>query len=107
MAEYVTSHASLAALSLEWLAADGSVIDFASGWVFTVTIGRGGEAVVTKTSGITGAATSPNIVVTWGPRELAALGAGEYSIQIVALNVSTGRERIYTEAFSIEDLPLS
>lgn len=53
---------------------DGDLIDFSTGYTFTLKIGpTGGTALLTKTTGITGAAGSsdiPNVTVDWTAGEL-------------------------------------
>ena len=50
-----------------------------------------GRVALTKTDGITGAATTPNVIVQWAPGELADLAPGIYTFQLAA----TGRDRFY------------
>lgn len=79
----------------------GNLIDFSSGYTFTLKIGpRGGAALLTKTSNITGAAGAgveptgtPNIVVLWGAGEL-ALTAGVYQCELTC--TSSSADRVYT-----------
>lgn len=65
------------ALQLWVREANGQLIDFSSGWTFEFKLGITGPAVLTKTSGIAGAAGdgqepngTPNVVVTWSGTEL-------------------------------------
>ena len=69
-----------------WYRVNRTLIDFSTGYTFTVVVTTldGETTLITKTSGITGAAGSgtetdgtPNLTVTWGAGELAALTAGE------------------------------
>lgn len=78
------------AIAVEWLDRDGSVIDTTSAtWTMTITPSTG--SATTKTSGITGAATSPNVLIGWATGELATLGVGEYRFKLTA--TIGGRER--------------
>ncbi len=53
--------------AFEWTDAQNQIIDFSTGWTFEVEVGFPGQAaVLTKTEGITGAATSPNVTIAWG-----------------------------------------
>lgn len=59
-------------LGLFWLDSTGALIDFSSGYTYTVTMtdSKGNNQFTAKTSGITGAAGSlatdtPNVVVAW------------------------------------------
>lgn len=67
-----------------WIDSTGAVVDFSDNdWTFTLKLGFPGlDAVLTKTSGITGAATAPNITVTWAPTDLDDLDPGTYLLQI-------------------------
>jgi hypothetical protein len=67
-----------------WTNSDGVVIDFsAPGWSFELRLGHPGrDAVLTKTSGIAGAATAPNITVTWATTDLDDIDPGTYLLQI-------------------------
>jgi hypothetical protein len=50
--------------------------------------------VLTKSAGITGAATSPNITISWADDELdAPLTAGTWPGWITAVNTASGKER--------------
>jgi hypothetical protein len=68
-------------LDIWWLARDTTLIDFSSGYTFSLKIGTiGSTAVLTKTTGITGATGSgveptgvPNIQIAWSAGELATL----------------------------------
>lgn len=67
-----------------WRDSSGAVIDFSDpDWDFTLKLGHPGrEAVLTKTEGLVGAATAPNITVTWAPTDLDDLDPGTYLLQI-------------------------
>lgn len=77
---------------------DGTLIDFSSGYTFSFKIGvAGSAALLTKTSGITGAAGSgtepdgtPNVTVTWTAGEL-AITVGQYAWQLTATTSSLDR----------------
>ncbi len=81
-----------------WLDDAGELIDFSSGYTFSLKIGpRNGTALLTKTTGITGAAGSgveptgtPNVVVTWSTGEL-AIAQGVYRLELTATTSSTDR----------------
>lgn len=93
-------------LQLWWVDDTDALIDFSSGYTFSLTIGDGTTATVTKTSGITGAAGAgtnptgtPNIVVAWSASEL-DIAAGQYVAQLVA--TTGGLERIGRFGFRID-----
>ncbi len=68
-------------------------VDFSSGSTFTIEISRNGTIVLTKTTGIVGAATYPNVVVDWAVDEIAAL-AGAYDCRLIARRTSDSKDRI-------------
>ena len=71
-------------LQVTWLDPDGNVRNFSTGWTFELKIGQtGSAAVMTKTTGITGSATAPNLVVTFAAEEL-VMAAATYTAQLRA-----------------------
>lgn len=89
--------------SRPWLASDGSVIDFSSGYTFQVKVGNPGSAAAfTKTTGITGAATSPNITIAWATSgELNTLTPGAHTLQVKATRTSDSKERFMTDTIIV------
>lgn len=82
-------------LEITWLDAAGNVRNFASGWTFEFKLGNIGQAaLLTKTTGITGASTGPNVTLTWAVDEL-VVPAGSYTGQLRARNAST--KDLYTQ----------
>lgn len=83
-------------LAVTWQASDGSVIDFATGHTFVVKVGpEGGAAVFEKTTGITPAATAPNVVIAWAAGELDLLaGDRDYVVEITAIRTIDSKPRI-------------
>lgn len=84
-------------LGLVWKDTAGTLINFSDGWTFEAKIGRLGEAAqFVKSTGITGAATSPNVLVQWATTgELNALDPGTYTLQLAATRTADGRTRLY------------
>jgi len=88
---------------------DGTLIDFATGYTFVFKIGLlGSPAVVTKSTGITGATGSgvepdgvPNITMAWAFDEL-DITPGNYDYQLTATN--SGNDRIFQGTFRIDDV---
>jgi hypothetical protein len=81
--------------AFEWTDAQGAVIDFSTGWTFSVEVGFvDQDAVLTKDEGISGAATSPNVTISWAEGELDdPLTAGGWPGWITAVNTASGKER--------------
>ena len=89
--------AELPNYTVTWRDSAGAVIDFSTGWTFTAKLGiPGDDAIVTKTSGITGAATAPNLTVTWATGELDDIQPGTYVLQISARD-GAGKDRPMTD----------
>lgn len=87
---------------ITWLNSSGTAVDFSDpSWTFTLKLGHlGRDAVLTKTTGIVGAATAPNITVTWATTDLDDLGPGTYLLQITPS--LDGRQRSpLTELFTL------
>lgn len=84
----------LADLTVVWQDSDGTAIDMASGYSFSVKVGqRGSAATFTKTTGITG--TSTGLTVAWATTgELNDLEPGGYTIQFTATRTSDSKQRI-------------
>lgn len=78
--------AELGDLRITWLDEDGDVIDFSSGWTFQLKLGpaKSAAAALTKTTGIVGAATAPNLTVAWAAGELDNLTVRNYVLQVKA-----------------------
>lgn len=88
---------------------DGTLIDFSSGYTFSLKIGQpGAAALLTKSSSIAGAAGAgtepdgtPNVVVTWTAGEL-AIAVGNYVGQLTCTNSSL--DRVFQFPFQITDV---
>ena len=83
-----------------WTDADDVAIDFASGYTFTGKLYDPSNDVVwfTKTSGITGAASAPNIAVAWDATEL-NIDAGDYVFYVTATRTSDSKK--YKTAYGL------
>lgn len=82
------------ALALNWLDRDGNTINFSSGYTFTVQLvsDQSGSVALTKTTGITGASTLPNVLIAWGTSDFTGLD-GTYKVRAYA--TSGGRKRVF------------
>ena len=95
-AQYVLG-AELGDLAITWYDDDGTLINFSSGYTFQVKVGLAGQAATfTKTTGITGAATAPNVVIGWATSgELNSLtDPGAYTVQVAATRTSDSKVRV-------------
>jgi hypothetical protein len=89
-AEYIAG-AEDPSLSVTWTAHDGTLIDFSTGWTFVLKLYKTGVTpLITKTTGITGAATDPNVVIVWATNQL-DIAPGAYRLEIKA--TKAGRDR--------------
>lgn len=88
--------AELPDLHVTWRDDAGEVIDFAAGWSFVVKVAPEGSKVAsfTKTTGVTGSAAAPNVVIGWATAgELSTLAPGRYTVQVVATRTADGKDR--------------
>lgn len=81
--------------AFEWTDAQGNVINFAADWTFSLEVGfPNQDAVLTKTTGITGAATSPNVTIAWDEGELDdPLTEGVWPGWIIAVHDGSEKDR--------------
>lgn len=88
----------LEAMALAWSDRDDALIDFSNGWTPTVKVAAESApntVLVTKTTGITLAATSPNYLIDWTAAEITALAA--------ALNLTNAPRRCVVYAYCRRD----
>ena len=72
-----------------------TVIDLSSGYTFAATLyDPSGSSAHTQSSGITGAATAPNITIAW-TSGFASLAANRYTLRVVATLTSGSKPRIF------------
>lgn len=76
-----------------WESAPDEVIDFSADHTFTVKLVDSvtGDVALTKTTGIVGYPTVPNVVVYWGVGEL-NITPGTYAVHLIATNTA-GEDR--------------
>lgn len=101
-----TNGADLPDLAITWKDHAGNIINFSTGWTFSVKVGVvGATALFTKTTGITGAATGPNLVIAWAVTgELNSLAPNKsYTVSITATRTADGKERKMATTIFIKD----
>ena len=89
--------AELPDAALTWYDAEGLVLPFATGWTFELKVAPvlGAAATFTKTSGLTGADTAPNLLVVWATSgELNDLAVGNWVALARARNAA-GKDRYF------------
>lgn len=85
----------LPSITIDWYV-DGALVDFSSGYSWRLRVGRGDTAALEKTTGITGAATSPNVTIDWSADELDDLDGGQtYTAQLRARRTSDNKDRTF------------
>lgn len=87
--------AELPDLTIVWNDNAGVLIPFATGWTFELKLGQpGAAAALTKTTGITGADTSPNVTIIWSAAaELNTITPTAYTAQLTATRTSDSKQR--------------
>lgn len=103
MTSYVVG-SDLPDLAITWYDSSGNLVDFSSGWTFTAKVAPVNSTVAsfTKTTSITGAATAPNLTISWATTgELNSLTAGSYTVQVKANRTSDNRDRYNPEPIVI------
>lgn len=106
MATPYNKGADLPDLAITWLDHTGTLIDFSTGWDFEIKVGTPGQAALfTKTDGITGLDTAPNLVIAWATEgELNDLAPNKaYTVAITATRTADSKERKMKTAIFIED----
>lgn len=91
----------LPGLAVEWYdGVTGALVDFSTGYTFTAKVcARSAPAVVlvSKTTGITGAATAPNLVVDWSTSDFSTLDANptDYVVHLYARRTADTKDRVF------------
>jgi hypothetical protein len=94
-----TVGAELPDVAFAWRDSDGDLIDFASGHTFTLKVAF--PTTFTQASGITGAATDPNVTVAFAAAALDGQTPGVYAAQLWARRTSDGKDRVLPFTFEI------
>jgi hypothetical protein len=77
-----TKGSELPDIGITWYQEDGvTLYNFSSGWTFAIRIGNPGSAALVTPSGA-GAATAPNITITFASNALDAIPAGTYHLDV-------------------------
>jgi len=79
---YITKGCELPDRGVTWYQEDGvTLYNFSAGWTFAVRIGTPGQpALVTPSA--TGAATAPNIIITFATGALDNISPGAYHLEV-------------------------
>lgn len=101
-----TRGAELPSITIEALDADGLPIDFSTGWTFQVKVGEPGKTALVTTTSVVGAATKPNLTISFAAGVLDPLTIGvTYTVQVACTN-GTGQARIYATQLRVVDAVL-
>jgi hypothetical protein len=94
----------LPALAFNWYDSTGALIDFSTGWTFTVKLCASATPNVvafSKPTGVTGTATLPNVVVDWTTTDFATLTADTtYNVVVYARRTSDSKDRVFNPGAS-------
>ena len=107
MADYTyVKDQELSSLAVAWYDYAGNLLDVSTGYTFMVKIAARDTpttTIITKSTNITGAATSPNLLINWDVNAFSTLTAAGavYVLWIIATRTADGKHRV----FSPENLP--
>ena len=89
-------------MPLRWEDGNGAVIDLSTGHTFSARICAATApttVLVTKTAGITGAATSPNLTIDWSTTDFSTLTAAAtgtlYVVHVYARRTADSKDRVF------------
>lgn len=92
----------LPSIQINWLDGTGATIDFSTGWTFTAKVVAATApttVLLTKTTGITGAASSPNVTIDWATTDFAGLAKSDsgtrYLIWLYARRAADSKDRVF------------
>jgi hypothetical protein len=89
----------LPALAFNWYDSTGAIIDFSTGQTFTVKLCASATPNVvayTKTTGVTGFVTAPNVTIDWTSSDFATLTADTtYNVVVYARRTSDSKDRVF------------
>lgn len=97
--------ADLPDLTLTWKDENDAVINFSTGWTFVLKVGQPGSAALfTKSTGIVGAATAPNVTIAWATTgELNTLSPGTYQAHLIATRTADSKNRYLPFVLPVKD----
>jgi len=92
-------------IEITWNDSLGALRQFASGWTFELKIGAlASAALVTKTTGITGANTAPNVRIAWSAGELDSVPAATYTGQLRARRTADSKDLFQQFDFTVKSV---
>jgi hypothetical protein len=87
-----TKGAELPDIGITWYQQDGvTLYNFSSGWTFTVRIGTPGVAALITPTAV-GAATAPNITISFAVDALNTIPAGTYHLDVTPRFTGTSKD---------------
>jgi hypothetical protein len=104
MADYVyVKDQELSTMQFAWYDANNALLDLSTGYTFTVKLATRDAPttiVLSKTAGITGAATSPNLTIDWATTDFTSLTAAgtTYVVWIYARRTADSKDRVFNPA---------
>jgi hypothetical protein len=89
----ITVGSELPDLTFHWQDSAGNTIDFSSGFTWTLRVGDATTGVLEKTTGITGAATNPNVTITFSAGDWDDVTPGLYAATLTPRRTSDDKDR--------------
>jgi hypothetical protein len=87
-----TKGAELPDIAITWYQQDQvTLYNFSSGWTFAIRIGVPGQAALVTLTG-TGAATAPNLTISFAPDALNTIAAGTYHLDVTPRFTGTSKD---------------
>jgi hypothetical protein len=86
-----TKGTELPNFDITWYRPDGTLYDFSAGWTFTVRIGNPGQAALV-TPATAGAATAPNLVISFAANALDTIPASSYHLDVTPRFTATSQD---------------
>lgn len=93
-ADPIVLGATLPTFTVTWKDSSGALLDL-SAYTFTMTLTRLDEitAAATKSTGITGGATDPNVTIAWSSDDFTGVTAGTYVAELVGTRTADSKNR--------------
>lgn len=89
----VTVGGELPDWTFAWMDDAGDLIDFSANYTFTLRIGDSSTGILEQTTGITGAATDPNVTIAFAVGTFDSITPGVYAAELWARRTSDSKDR--------------
>jgi hypothetical protein len=96
-----TKGTELPNINITWYDPAGALYNFSAGWTFNIRIGNPGQAALVTPTAV-GAATAPNLVISFAANALDTIPAGSYHLDITPRFTATSQDLdTRTELFQV------